>query len=236
MYKKIKGRFNEGGIISIVKAILRRLCLLLQNMNPLTFLIRLSMRNLPCGAHITRYIMYERLIKHIGNKTTGKVLSISGSVKLAKLLSSETASIVDVNYPEVNWLQLPFADESFDMVVSDQVLEHIEGDPQHAIDETFRVLNPGGLSICTTCFINSIHNVPGDYWRFTPLSLVLLHKRFGEIIEYGGWGNRWHSLLEWLGLRFDPIPKVFWHPLNWITRLNDPTRPIVVWIAARKSE
>jgi 2-polyprenyl-3-methyl-5-hydroxy-6-metoxy-1,4-benzoquinol methylase len=45
-------------------------------------------------------------------------------------------------------------------VVSDQVLEHVVGDPQTAIDETLRVLRPGGIVIHTTCFMNPIHGAP----------------------------------------------------------------------------
>jgi SAM-dependent methyltransferase len=54
-------------------------------------------------------------------------------------------------------LALNFADESFDFVMCDQVLEHVEGDPQLAFDETWRVLRPGGIAIHTTVFNYSYH-------------------------------------------------------------------------------
>ena len=74
-----------------------------------------------------------------------RVLSISHSEGLARLLGFGDEQITDAAYPEHTMFDLPFQDAQFDAVVSDQVLEHLEGDPQDAIDETFRILKPGGL-------------------------------------------------------------------------------------------
>ena len=43
---------------------------------------------------------------------------------------------------------LPFADASFDIVLSDNVIDHAE-DPQRIVDEMVRVLKPGGLLYLT---------------------------------------------------------------------------------------
>jgi ubiquinone/menaquinone biosynthesis C-methylase UbiE len=86
-------------------------------------------------------------------------------------------------------------------------MEHVAGDPQRAIDEAFRVLRPGGLAIHTTCFINPIHEGPGDFWRFTPAALRLLCTRFSSVIKCGGWGNPYVWIVVWLGLRRDAVPR-----------------------------
>ena len=131
-------------------------------------------------------------------------------------------------------MALKFPDEAFDFVLSDQVLEHVAGNPQQAIDESLRVLRPGGIAVHTTCFINPIHDAPGDYWRFTPNALRLLSSKFSKIIACDGWGNfeAWFIIRN--GLRFDGVPHAKWHPLHHIAMKNDPLWPIVTWVVAQK--
>jgi SAM-dependent methyltransferase len=195
-----------------------------------------SMAGLPRGPHITRYYMYNHLEK-LGRKlqfNAGRTLSVSHSDRLASVLGIEASEVVLADYPEHNLLSLNFPDSSFDYLLSDQVLEHVEGDPYQAIRECHRVLRPGGISILTTCFINPIHSCPKDFWRFTPDALSLLHQDWSEIIEVGGWGNLavWSVVED--GLRFEGVPDAPWHPLHRIAVHNDPLWPIVTWIIARK--
>jgi SAM-dependent methyltransferase len=195
-----------------------------------------SMAGLPRGPHITRYYMYNHLEK-LGRKlqfNAGRTLSVSHSDRLATVLGIEASEVVLADYPEHNLLSLNFPDSSFDYLLSDQVLEHVEGDPYQAIRECHRVLRPGGISILTTCFINPIHSCPKDFWRFTPDALSLLHQDWSEIIEVGGWGNLavWSVVED--GLRFEGVPDAPWHPLHRIAMHNDPLWPIVTWIIARK--
>jgi ubiquinone/menaquinone biosynthesis C-methylase UbiE len=51
--------------------------------------------------------------------------------------------------------RLGFADDSFDVVVADELLEHL---PEHRpfLDEAARVLRPGGLFVCAT--VNRVHS------------------------------------------------------------------------------
>ena len=199
-------------------------------------ILRLSMKGLPRGPHITRYAMYRRLeeVGHSFPSHGGRVLAISRSSNLCKLLSLRPDSVTEANFPEHNLLSLQFPDESFDFVLSDQVLEHVEGNPQQAIDESWRVLRPGGFAVHTTCFINPVHEAPHDYWRFTPMALRLLTRRFNKIVECDGWGNFEAWLLVRNGMRFDGIPHATWHPLHRIAVRNDPAWPIVTWVIAQK--
>lgn len=197
---------------------------------------RISMKGLPRGAHITRYFMYEHL-QNVGETLSnreGDVLTISRSKNLCALLNVKPRSIVEANYPDHSLLSLKFPDESFDFVFSDQVLEHVKGDPQKAFDESWRVLRPGGIVLHTTCFINPIHEAPNDYWRFTPEGLTLLARKFPRILDCGGWGNLDTWLLVRDGLRFDGVPHAKWHPIHRIATYNDPEWPIVTWVLAQK--
>lgn len=197
---------------------------------------RASMAGLPRGPHITRYFMYERL-RSIGPGLTnrnGRVLAISHSGNLAELVGLQPNEIVTADYPEHNILSLDFPDASFDYVLSDQVLEHVEGDLYQAISECHRVLRPDGIAIHTTCFINPVHGAPKDFWRFTPDALSLLHRNWSEVIEVGGWGNFQVWSVSQDGIRFVGVPHAKWHPLHQIAVKNDPLWPIVTWIVARK--
>jgi ubiquinone/menaquinone biosynthesis C-methylase UbiE len=139
-----------------------------------------SMTGLRRGPHVTRYYMYNWLQK-LGQDLQlkpGRVLSVSHSDKLASLLGIQANEIVSADYPEHNFLSLNFPDSSFDYVISDQVLEHVEGDPYKAVSECHRILRPGGISVLTTCFINPIHACPKD-------SGVLLQMPYRSCIKTG---------------------------------------------------
>jgi SAM-dependent methyltransferase len=180
--------------------------------------------------------MYGRLgsIGPLLPRRGGRVLSISHSANLGGLLGLQPTELIEANYPDHSMLSLGFPDSSYDFVLSDQVLEHVEGNPQQAIDECHRLLKPGGVAVHTTCFINPIHGAPKDFWRFTPEALRLLHQGWSEIIECGGWGSFEVWSLVQDGLRFEGIPHARWHPLHRLATRNDPLWPIVTWIVARK--
>lgn len=76
--------------------------------------------------------------------------------------------------------ELPFADHSFDGVLCTEMIEHLET-PQKAIDEMFRVLKPGGKVILSTPFVMPLHDVPGDYFRYSPYGLRSLFSRFESV-------------------------------------------------------
>jgi ubiquinone/menaquinone biosynthesis C-methylase UbiE len=53
------------------------------------------------------------------------------------------ADLSNVSFQQADGRSLPFADESFDVVVFDSTLSHIPG-PEHALAEAYRVLRPMG--------------------------------------------------------------------------------------------
>lgn len=197
---------------------------------------QMSLLNLKTGSNITRYTMYKKLADICKELVLveGKVLTVGDSTSMLSRVGISANDVTIANYPQENILSLSFEDNTFDIVVSDQVLEHIEGDPFTAISEIKRVLKPGGIAIHTTCFINPIHAAPSDFWRFTPNALSLLHKDWHEVIAADGWGNQqvWDVVKD--GIRGFNIPDAKWHPLNKIAVKNDPLWPIVTWVVARK--
>jgi len=83
--------------------------------------------------------------------------------------------------------QVPSA--HYDTVVCHQVLEHLP-DPGRALAEFHRVLVPGGSLIASVPHLSRLHELPHDYFRFTPNGLAALLERAGfvdaDIGTYGG--------------------------------------------------
>jgi SAM-dependent methyltransferase len=187
--------------------------------------------------NITRHYMYTKLSGLLKGSDAHdkKCLSISNSENFARLIGLHDTSLTEANYPEQNILQLGFPPETFDFCVSDQVLEHVEGDPFIAFEESVRVVKKGGFIAHTTCFINQIHNMPRDLWRFTPDALSLIAKHCNtSVIENGGWGNKEVWTYIDLGFRWTKVPLSPSHPINHLAMKNDPSVPIVSWVVAQK--
>jgi SAM-dependent methyltransferase len=81
---------------------------------------------------------------------------------------------------------VPCEDESFDAVVSTQVLEHVQ-DPGLYLSECHRVLRPGGRILLSTHGMMLYHPDPVDYWRWTCAGLRRIVEDAGfEIVRFEG--------------------------------------------------
>ncbi|MCB0977108.1 MAG: class I SAM-dependent methyltransferase [Acidimicrobiales bacterium] len=123
-------------------------------------------------------------------------------------------SFTSLNYPEFDLCAPITAEERFDVVICEQVLEHVI-DPFLAVDHLFELTRPGGHLVVSTPFLIKQHELPlfamFDYWRFTPRGLKLMLERSGfEVDHVTSWGNRlgvignldrWSAYRRWLPLQ-----------------------------------
>jgi len=65
---------------------------------------------------------------------------------------------------------IPVEDECFDMVLLNEVLEHLE-DPKSVLQECYRVVKKGGMMIISMPFLYAIHADPYDFQRWTDVKL-----------------------------------------------------------------
>jgi SAM-dependent methyltransferase len=75
---------------------------------------------------------------------------------------------------------IPFADETFDGVIVQAVLEHVV-DPYRCLEEIHRVLKPKGVVYAETPFMQQVHMGRYDFTRFTHSGHRRLFRRFSEI-------------------------------------------------------
>lgn len=123
---------------------------------------------------LTRKILSKFLESHASDKYT---LDIGCERSpYSKLFPNRVG--LDVNDgPDVDVVgdahELPFEDNTFDVVLCTEVLEHLHS-PHIAAQEMMRVLKPGGKLVLTTRFMFPIHGAPVDYFRYTPYGLKKL--------------------------------------------------------------
>lgn len=72
--------------------------------------------------------------------------------------------------------------ETYNYVTCFNVLEHVYN-YTNAVQETFRILKPGGTFIGGTPFLVNVHPDPNDYWRYTTQTLekILMSSGFTNV-------------------------------------------------------
>jgi SAM-dependent methyltransferase len=88
----------------------------------------------------------------------------------------------DLDYILGESLQVAASDNSFDLILSTQVLEHVV-EPEKYLHECLRLLQPGGKLVLTTHGVYADHPCPFDLHRWTADGLAALCKQSGfEIV------------------------------------------------------
>ena len=100
--------------------------------------------------------------------------------------------LVDV---KADILDLPFADESFDVVICNHVLEHIEDD-RKAMSELYRVMKKGGWGILQVPMKNSLEKTYEDFTITNPKER---QKHFGQYDHVRWYGMDYFDRLKSVG-------------------------------------
>ncbi len=141
-----------------------------------------------------RYFYYRELARWVAegvvpNTKETKAIEFGGSNSVIAGILNQADYTVAANWPEVDIQDLKqYGNEMFDVVVLDQVLEHV-ADPRKAVSEIWRILKKNAVCICATPFLIQIHGSWGDYWRFTEMGLKQLFSQYSSTQVFG-WGNR----------------------------------------------
>ena len=126
----------------------------------------------------------------------GRVLDLgAGSAKYKEMILKKASeyrscdAVKNKNIDDIcDILNLQYPPESFDTVISTQVMEHVNN-PYKMATEINKILKFGGKVIVTTPFLISLHADPGDFFRFTKDGLSEIFKQAGfEILESGHYG------------------------------------------------
>lgn len=131
-------------------------------------------------------------------------------------------------YPEYDVCDGPLRESAFDLVIAEQVFEHLLW-PYRAARHVHQMLRPGGHCLITTPFLLRVHDSPKDCSRWTELGLRYLLAEGGfdlAAIETASWGNRDCVLANFGG--WEPY-RPGEHSLK-----SEPDFPVVVWALARK--
>jgi ubiquinone/menaquinone biosynthesis C-methylase UbiE len=146
---------------------------------------------------VSQRIILDQLVAFLESNyaadRSGVVLDLGAGTKpYAALYESYFARSVSVDVPHsphdtsgVDTMAsadaLPFSDASFDCVICTEVLEHCP-EPGAVMSEIARVLRPGGRGFITTPFLLPLHEMPYDYYRYTPSALRHLSEQAGLVV------------------------------------------------------
>ena len=124
----------------------------------------------------------------IGRHTGGLVLDCGAGLRHTDYAHVVNYEIVPYDSTDVLGVaeQLPFADGTFDAVLSLNVLEHVK-DPFQAAREIMRVLKPGGELFAVAPFLQPLHGYPHHYYNMTAQGLMNLFEPLQDkrIMRYG---------------------------------------------------
>lgn len=139
--------------------------------------------------------LYPDRFLQLYHQTTGPVLdcgaggrSLPGVVGIDIVAHPNHTAIADA-------LDLPFPADTFDLVLSQAVIEHVT-DPQRYADEIIRVLRPGGLVYVEGAFLQPVHQAPAHFFNVTAFGLAHVFRRL-DVLEQGTVGD-FTEMVAWI--------------------------------------
>jgi SAM-dependent methyltransferase len=165
-----------------------------------------------CGEGWVVYQFRTRGLKAFGTDIINRYDNIQKICRDEGIIKPEEDifSTIDlINY------RIPFADNTFDVVISDQVFEHVQNWPE-AIAEIKRVLKPGGVSL---------HFFPSRYRPLEPHVYV----PFAEVIQNRAYLAFW----AFLGVRSPSQKQLSWkkvveHNFEYLTTRTNYLRKVKI--------
>jgi SAM-dependent methyltransferase len=109
-----------------------------------------------CGAKPYEPFFHDAVAEYVGVDVANPAAELEGTVE-----------------------DIPVPDESFELVLCTQTLEHV-GDPAQGVRELRRVVAPGGRVLASTHGVQVYHPNPDDLWRWTHAGLERLFRENGD--------------------------------------------------------
>ncbi|HET7612911.1 MAG TPA: class I SAM-dependent methyltransferase, partial [Gemmatimonadaceae bacterium] len=139
-----------------------------------------------------------RTFRRLLPSLSGRVLDVGCGEKPYRRLFDQPAEYVGLDIaagPQVDIVvqpgeRWPLPDAHFDVLISNQVLEHV-ADLDFTLAEMKRVVKPGGTVVVSIPFIYNEHGSPYDFQRFTVYRARQLFEKFEELDleKQGGIGS-----------------------------------------------
>jgi SAM-dependent methyltransferase len=154
----------------------------------------------------------------------GKGLNVGGG---PRRLDDRLIHVDVVRHPACDCIadaaRLPFASGTFDLVVSQETVEHIP-DPFGAVWEMARVLRRGGRLYLQAPFVIGYHPGPEDYWRFTRSGIRILLEQAGiepEAVEIsvGAGSGLYRISVEFVATIAARVAAGLYHPAKAVAAL-----------------
>lgn len=137
------------------------------------------------GGDVSRHAALENVASDYFDLSKG--LYLDAGAGWPPLSCPEVLQLEIERYPSTNVVadgaQLPFADGTFDGVISHAVMEHVK-DPFGYARELMRVLKPGARFLCHSAFLQPLHAYPDHYFNTTLEGLKVLFTG-ARVVEAG---------------------------------------------------
>lgn len=115
-----------------------------------------------------------------------KVKSYTAVDKIGEVVENLSAKYPKSNFIQANIPPLPFEDNSFDTIISFQVIEHIKDDSTY-LEEINRILKPGGKAYVSTPNIKTtLSRNPWHIREYTAQELTTLCEKYFKLVEMKG--------------------------------------------------